>query len=53
MNCVEVWVANNPNEIKPDVDRFCERHGYNPVNISITYDTHAKCYVAIGVLEKI
>ena len=53
MNCVEVWVANNPNEIKPDIDRYCEKYGYNPTSISITYDTDEGCYVAIGVLEKI
>ena len=52
MNRVEVFICNNPNEISSDVDRFCDRLNYNPLNISITYDNQNRCYVAAVVLEK-
>ena len=52
MNRVEIFISNNPLEIKTYIDGFCDRHNYNPINVSITYDRNNRCYVALCVLEE-
>lgn len=52
MNKIEVFIVYEPTEIQREVERFCERYEYNPLNISVTYDSRYKVYTVIAVLEK-
>ena len=52
MNKIEVFIVNEPTEIQKEVERHCETYGYNPINISVTFDSRYKIYTIVAILEK-